>query len=359
MASLVSASELPQLDQRFWHGRRVLVTGHTGFKGAWLCYLLHRLGANLLGVSLAPSTQPNLFELLGLSQLMRHQVLDIRDANALQALAQKEQPDIVLHLAAQALVRPAYQDPALTYSSNVMGTVNVLEAVRLVGSVRAALMVTTDKVYRNLEQDIPYAESAELGGFDPYSASKAACELVIDSYRKSFFDATHTCIVSARAGNVIGGGDWAQERLFPDLMRAWAQRERVLLRRPHAKRPWQHVLEPLFAYLMLAQSAYHDSGFSQAFNIGPMGSASVLTVAQQAQAHFGQGEIELAGEQEGPHEAGLLALDATKIHDMLGIAPRWNLETTVSRSAQWYRDYYAGESASRLCDRDIDAFLGA
>lgn len=359
MASVVSDFVAPQIDHAFWRDRTVLVTGHTGFKGAWLCWMLHRLGAKVIGLSLAPSTQPNLFELLDLPKRVTSHFLDIRELVGLKALFLSSQPEVVFHLAAQALVRPAYQDPALTYASNVMGTVNVLEAIRSTPSVRAAVMVTTDKVYRNLEQDAPYCETAELGGFDPYSASKAACELVIDSYRKSFCDSSGITLVSARAGNVIGGGDWAQDRLFPDLMRAWARDETVLLRRPHAKRPWQHVLEPLFAYLMLAQVGFADHGMSQAFNIGPDGSADVLSVAQKAQAYFGKGQLESASDDSGPHEAGLLALDASKIRLSLGLAPRWNLDETVKRSAEWYRGFYAGQSASVLCDQDLDAFFAA
>ena len=358
MASLVAVQERPKLDVNFWRGRRVLLTGHTGFKGAWLSKLLVRLGAEVCGVSLAPNTTPNLFELLELSSIIDSRFVDIRNGVELQRVFREQDPEIVFHLAAQALVRPAYQDPALTYSSNVMGTVNVLESIRASSSVKLAIMVTTDKVYRNLERDEAYCEEDQLGGYDPYSASKAACELLIDSYRKSFCDAEKISLISVRAGNVIGGGDWAEDRLFPDLMKAWANSESVLIRRPNARRPWQHVLEPLSAYLLLAQHGFGNMKFSQAFNIGPDGSADVRSVAQQAHELFGKGQLEFASETTGPHEAGLLALDASKLRDALGIVPVWNLNSTVARSVDWYRQFYRGELASRLCDRDIDEYFG-
>lgn len=358
MVSLVALQQRPNLDLKFWRGRRVLVTGHTGFKGAWLCRLLKRLGAEVYGVSLAPNTRPNLFELLDLSSEIDSRFIDLRNGAELHQVFQEQQPEVVFHLAAQALVRPAYQDPALTYSSNVMGTVNVLEAIRNTSSVKLAIMVTTDKVYRNLERAEAYCEDDQLGGHDPYSASKAACELVIDSYRKSYCNDAKICVVSVRAGNVIGGGDWAEDRLFPDLMRAWANSESVLIRRPNARRPWQHVLEPLSAYLLLAQYGFGNMAFSQAYNIGPDGSADVRTVAQQAHGLFGKGQLEFASEPIGPHEAGLLALDASKLRNALGVTPMWDLSTTVARSVDWYRHFYEGDLARHLCDRDIDEYLG-
>lgn len=358
MAALVTSLQRPNLDLNFWRGRQVLVTGHTGFKGAWLCQILKRLGANVQGVSLAPNTRPNLFELLNLSKEIDSRFIDIRNAAELSRVFQEQQPEIVLHLAAQALVRPAYQDPALTYSSNVMGTVNVLESIRSTRSVKLAIMVTTDKVYRNLERAKAYREDDQLGGYDPYSASKAACELVIDSYRNSFCNEAKISLVSVRAGNVIGGGDWAEDRLVPDLMRAWANSESVLIRRPNARRPWQHVLEPLSAYLLLAQHGFENMAFSQAFNIGPDDSADVRSVAQQAHALFGKGQLEFAAEPLGPHEAGLLALDASKLRNALGVTPMWDLSTTVARSVDWYRHFYEGDLACCLCDRDIDEYFG-
>lgn len=354
MVSLVTSATMP--DPAFWRGKRVLVTGHTGFKGAWLCWLLQRLGAHISALALAPATQPNLYDALGLSSYLHSCYADIRDAETVRDYLHQQQPEIVLHLAAQALVRPAYADPVATYASNIMGTVHLLEAMRDLATLKVALMVTTDKVYRNLEQSQAYPETAELGGHDPYSASKAASELVIASYRQAFLAGQGVQVVVARAGNVIGGGDWASDRLIPDLVRAWQQQQAVMIRRPDAVRPWQHVLEPLHGYLLLAQHAWHSTALSQAYNLGPDSAASVRDVLELALAAYGQGAVEFASQPEGPHEAGLLALDASKIRQQIGFKPRWDLPTTVTRTMQWYRDFAAGVSAAELCDRDLQHY---
>lgn len=344
-------------DAAFWKGKRVLLTGHTGFKGAWLAYYLCRMDAQVTGLALPAHTLPNLCGALSLPQYLDSQIVDIRDADRLRKQVQDCQPEIILHLAAQALVRPSYRDPLKTYASNVMGTANLLDAVRFTNSVRVVLMVTTDKVYRNLELNSAYAETAILGGHDPYSASKAASEIVIDSYRSAFLAERDVAVCVARAGNVIGGGDWSEDRLLPDAIRAWQNDAVLEIRRPDAVRPWQHVLEPLTAYLVLAQRAYFDESLAQAWNFGPHGAASVRTVVSLAQQAYGSGSVKFAEQINGPHEAGLLALDASKAQRLLNIQPRWELSMAVDRSMFWYRQFHEGASAVDLCEADIQHYL--
>lgn len=358
MASMVNhATKTNIVDPAFWHGRRILLTGHTGFKGAWLAHWLSGMGAVVHGLALAPVTEPNLFDLLKIEDKVCSHIGDIRDIHAVTAAVEACQPEFVFHLAAQALVRASYREPLVTFASNIMGTANLLEAIRGRSDVKLALIVTTDKVYRNLEQIHPYPETAELGGHDPYSASKAAAELVLASYRASFLAGQGTAVLAARAGNVIGGGDWSEDRLLPDAVRAWQNGQTLQIRRPDSVRPWQHVLEPLSAYLCLAQYAHANPHVSHAWNIGPDDAASVRTVVELAQAAYGSGQTEFATDIVGPHEAGLLALDASKLRQTLGIAPRWNLEQAVSRSMHWYREFAQAQSAAELCDRDIAAFM--
>ncbi|MFZ6799875.1 CDP-glucose 4,6-dehydratase [Undibacterium sp. Di24W] len=346
---------IPNAD--FWSGRRVLLTGHTGFKGAWLALVLRSLGADVVGLALPPTTEPNLYGALGLQGKMPEYLGDLRNAKWVASVIESVCPEIVLHLAAQALVRPSYEDPLTTYATNFMGTAHVLDALRTPKTLRVALMVTTDKVYRNLERIEPYAESAELGGYDPYSASKAASEILIASYRQSFLQAQGVCVMSARAGNVIGGGDWSADRLIPDAVRAWNRSEVVKIRRPDAVRPWQHVLEPVCAYLILAQKAcQHPEKMARSWNIGPDGVASVRDVMVLAQNAFGFGDVEFASSIDGPHEAGFLSLDTSLVRDEIGIAPRWDLSTAVNKTMNWYRDFHDGADASYLCSRDWKAY---
>lgn len=359
LANLVESLVNPLPDPAFWRGRRVLLTGHTGFKGAWLTLWLKRLGAQVSALALTPNSAPNLFEQAGIAKDCESNIGDIRDFGTVKQLVNRCQPEIVLHLAAQALVRASYREPLTTFETNVMGTANLLEALRGVASVKVALLVTTDKVYRNLEQSAPYPETAQLGGHDPYSASKAASELVIASYRDAFLAQQGVTVAVARAGNVIGGGDWSEDRLLPDAIKAWQGGVALQIRRPDAVRPWQHVLEPLSAYLCLAQYAYTHPLAGTAWNFGPAGAASVREVVQLARAGFGCGEVDFSAELAGPHEAGLLALDATLAQRELGIAPRWDLATSVLRCVQWYRAYYDGQDARGLCERDIDRYLSA
>ena len=350
-------------DRNFWQGKRVLLTGHTGFKGGWLTLWLHRMGAIVTGISLPPNTTPNLFELAKIQNLCDSHFCDIRDTDKLATFVERAQPDIVFHLAAQALVRQSYREPVATFATNVMGTVNVLEALRGLASVKAAVMVTTDKVYRNNDWPWPYREDDALGGRDPYSASKAACEMVISSYRDSFLTEQGVAVASARAGNVIGGGDWSADRLIPDAVRAWHKGQTLDIRRPQAIRPWQHVLEPLAGYLTLAAAlskGHKLAGESlcSAFNFGPAtdASATVKDVVELARNAYGTGTVSYTNDSVGPHEAGLLALETAKAKVLLGVTPKWSLEQTVQRTMAWYQAMYQGADARALCEQDIAAY---
>ncbi|MGK6316180.1 CDP-glucose 4,6-dehydratase [Neorhizobium sp. DT-125] len=348
----VTAGVRPKSD--FWAGKRVLLTGHTGFKGAWLSIWLRRLGAEVTGISLPPETEPSLFA-LARPDLAASHFQDIRDATKLAELVGSASPDIVLHLGAQALVRQSYHDPLGTFATNVLGTANLLEAVRSVSSVRVVVAVTTDKVYRNLEHVFPYRETDLLGGYDPYSASKAASEIVISCYRDSFLREKGVAVASARAGNVIGGGDWSADRLLPDAVRAWQSGKVLHVRRPEAKRPWQHVLEPLSAYLVLAERLWSDPALADAYNFGPVSheAAPVRQVIDIALASYGGGEVRYGDGTEGPHEAGWLALETAKARHMLNIAPRWSLAEAVDRTMKWYRAQRDGADAPALCESEI------
>lgn len=345
----------------FWHGRRVLVTGHTGFKGGWLTYWLQQMGAQVTGISLPPNTRPNLFDALALGELCQSHFIDIRDSEQLQASVRQAEPHIIFHLAAQPLVRASYREPLATFSANVMGTAHVLEALRGLKSVQAAVMITTDKVYRNREWVWPYREDDALGGHDPYSASKAACEIVIDSYRQSFLCDQGLALASARAGNVIGGGDWSEDRLIPDAVRAWQSGQTLHIRRPQAIRPWQHVLEPLAGYLQLAEQLVANPTLAGGWNFGPPSqeAATVQKVIDFARTAYGSGAVEYGDGSEGPHEAGWLALEAAKARMMLDVRPRWTLSQAVTRTLDWYRRQAGGGNARQLCSEDIATYQTA
>lgn len=347
-------------DPSFWAGRRVLLTGHTGFKGSWLAFWLQRMGAHVTGLSLAPLTTPNLHDLLGLPLQIDGRIGDIRDFRFVADVVAAARPEVVLHLAAQALVRRSYLQPLETFASNVMGTTNVLESLRQAPSTRVAIMVTTDKVYRNREWLYPYREDDHLGGHDPYSASKAATELVVASYRDSFLREAGVAVASARAGNVIGGGDWSEDRLIPDAVRAWQSGATLEIRRPESVRPWQHVLEPLSAYLVLAEQLWQQPELAAAYNFGPdsADAASVRSVIEQARQAYGRGSVQWGDATEGPHEADLLMLDNSLSRHRLGIAPRWTLSAAVTRTMSWYRDLQSGIAASVLCEREINDYCG-
>ncbi|WP_315862925.1 MULTISPECIES: CDP-glucose 4,6-dehydratase [unclassified Thermosynechococcus] len=347
------------MDTRFWRGKRVLVTGHTGFKGGWLTLWLEHLGARLCGIALPPATQPNLFELAQVGAGMESYFADIRDAAALAARIGSFAPEIVFHLAAQPLVRASYREPLATWASNLMGTVHLLDVLRQVDSVRVAVVVTTDKVYRNREWPYPYREEDPLGGHDPYSASKAASELAIASYRAAFFEAQGVAVASARAGNVIGGGDWAEDRLIPDAIRAWQAGQPLRLRCPNAIRPWQHVLDPLYGYLTLAERLWQRPELADAYNFGPLPHevATVQEVAELARQAYGAGEIIAEAGVDGLRETGTLTLETAKSREVLGLLPRWSLAEAVSRTMAWYRAVYQGRDARALCFEEIAAFL--
>jgi CDP-glucose 4,6-dehydratase len=334
----------------FWNGRRVLVTGHTGFKGAWLTFWLAEMGAKVAGLSLPPATDPNLFTLLQLDQRCHSVFADINHRAALDALIAEAKPEVVLHLAAQALVRPSYEAPVDTFAANVLGTVNLLDALRACPDTQAIVVVTSDKVYENLERPIGYVESDTLGGYDPYSASKGCTEIAAASMRRSFYGpGQHPArIATARAGNVIGGGDWSRDRLVPDIVRNCFDGDGVIrLRNPQSVRPWQHVLEPLRAYLMLAEKLHNGGGdWQQAWNIGPDDTVGhpVETVAQAIVTALGCGYIAPGTpDQAAPHEAGLLTLDSSKARQKLGWQPQLGFEHTISLTTSWYAAWQRGQ----------------
>jgi CDP-glucose 4,6-dehydratase len=342
----------------FWHGKRVILTGHTGFKGAWLALWLHHLGAKVTGISLPAATTPNLFNLANIATITDSHYCDIRDASSLTTLINKAQPEIVFHLAAHALVRTSYRAPLTTFATNILGTANVLDALREVGSARSVIAITTDKVYKNLEHPYPYRETDALGGHDPYSASKAAAEIVIASYRDSYLNEKGIAVASARAGNVIGGGDWSEDRLIPDAIRAWNTNQPLQVRRPQAIRPWQHVLEPLAGYIKLAEQLWLKPELAGAYNFGPETheAATVREVVQLALGAYGKGQVAWGDGSEGPHEAGWLALEITKANITLGVKPRWSLAEAVQRTMQWYRQQHDGIDSRLLCNMDITAY---
>lgn len=347
-----------RLSPAFWRGKRVLLTGHTGFKGSWLALWLHRLGAKVTGVSLPPATTPNLFTLAEINKLCQSQFCDIRDAAALAALIKAARPEMVFHLAAQPLVRASYREPVTTFATNVMGTTHLLDALRGLDAMRVAVVVTTDKVYRNNEWPYPYREDDALGGHDPYSASKAASEIVIASYRDAFLKQQGMAVASARAGNVIGGGDWSEDRLIPDAVRAWQSGQPLEIRRPQATRPWQHVLEPLAGYLILAEKLWQQPELAGAYNFGPHTheAATVREVVELARAAYGSGDVVYGDGTQGPHEAGWLALEISSVRTVLGVAPKWALAETVNRTMAWYRAQHEGADARALCEAEIAAY---
>jgi CDP-glucose 4,6-dehydratase len=346
----------------FWNRRRVLVTGHTGFKGAWLWQLLQALGAKPTGIALEPATDPNLSALIGLPDDPRSHYLDITDRAALAETMREMEPEIVFHLAAQSLVRRSYEQPTDTFSTNVMGTIHLLEALRSTGSVRCIVVATSDKVYQDQAQGDAYRETDRLGGHDPYSSSKACGELAVASWRLSFFRAKSPPVglATVRSGNVVGGGDWATDRLIPDLVRAFARSEVAQIRHPNAIRAWLHVLDPLIGYLILAERLWNEPDrFDEAWNFGPDQSQArpVEVVAREAAKLWGQGAGWRPVAGLNPHETTVLRLDAAKAQERLDWRPRLEFEQTLAWTMDWYRRWGAGAGASDLCNEQIERYL--
>jgi len=339
-----------------WNGRKVLVTGHTGFKGSWLAHWLLEMGANVVGYALAPQSDVSLFNVLRLGDRIDTYLEDINDLVALNGCVESQQPDVVFHLAAQSLVRTGYQDPAGTLSTNIMGTANLLEAVRQLPNRCRVVVVTSDKCYRNDESGRRYDEEEPLGGHDPYSASKAAAEIVAASYRNSFAG-DKLKIASARAGNVIGGGDWAEDRLVPDLVRAWTEKRTLQVRHPEAIRPWQHVLEPISGYLLLAEQL-GEPGIASAWNFGPDADdvVSVGDLLQLAAGRWPELSIHCQPD-EGPHEAATLLLDSQKACTQLSWRPRWRLEEALDRTLDWYQAWREGRDMLSISSQQIADYL--
>ncbi|KKQ40676.1 MAG: CDP-glucose 4,6-dehydratase [Candidatus Magasanikbacteria bacterium GW2011_GWA2_37_8] len=339
--------------KNFYQNKKVLVTGHSGFKGSWLVKILNNWGAEVIGVSLPPDTTPNLFEVLNLAnQIKENYFVDIRDFDKIKEIVQKTKPEIVFHLAAQPLVRDSYNDPLYTYSINVLGTANILQVVKEVGGIKSVVAITTDKVYENKEWAHPYKETDALGGYDPYSASKAAADIVTNSYLQSFFNPKdfnlkhNTLVAIARAGNVIGGGDWAKDRLVPDMVRSiFEHKESLVIRNPKSIRPWQHVLEPLRGYLMLAEKLYNgNSSISGAWNFGPQEDSFICVeeLVKNGIKILGRGNYEII-EDDSKHEANLLKLDINKALDKLQWKPKLSFEGSLKETFDWYREFYINQ----------------
>lgn len=355
------------MNPTFWQGKRVFLTGHTGFKGGWLSLWLQHLGAQVTGFALPAPTTPSLFECAQVANGMTSIIGDIRDGVALAAAMNEAAPEIVIHMAAQPLVRRSYIDPVETYSTNVMGTVNLLEAVRQTASVRAVVNVTTDKCYENKEWVWGYRENEPMGGFDPYSSSKGCAELVTAAYRNSFFNVARyhehrIAIATARAGNVIGGGDWAEDRLIPDILRAIQQGQSVNIRSPHAIRPWQHVLEPLSGYLALAEKLHtRGTAFAEAFNFGPAeeDAKSVQWIVQELTQQWGDGASWHLDSGKHPHEAHYLKLDCSKARVSLAWSPRWHLAQALQAIIVWHKARQSGEDMRAICLQQITDYASA
>lgn len=347
------------MDLSFYKGKKVFVTGHTGFKGSWLCRMLVNAGAILTGYALEPPTNPNIFSLCGVQDNMTSIIDDVRIFAPLKSAFDQAQPEIVLHLAAQPIVRDSYKDPRNTYEINVMGTVNILECTRTSNSVKSFLNVTTDKVYLNNEWAWGYRENEPLDGFDPYSNSKSCSELVTHSYKNSFFANGQVAISTARAGNVIGGGDFANDRIIPDCIRAAERNQPIIVRNPRSTRPYQHVLEPLYAYLMIAARQYEDGKYADYYNVGPDECDCITTGAlvDLFCKKWGGGQTWKNNFDGGPHEANFLKLDCSKLKTTFGWQPRWDVASAIDKTVDWTKEYLAKGDIPAIMDKQIADFL--
>ncbi len=353
------------VNKEFWNKKRVLITGHTGFKGSWLSIILHKLGSDVYGYALEPPTNPSLFKEARIWKFINSQIGDIRDYDELTNYVQVVKPEIIIHMAAQPLVRESYKNPVETYGINVMGTVHLLEAVRQCPGIKAVVNVTTDKCYENKEWHWGYRENEPMGGYDPYSNSKGCSELVTSAYRNSFFNSKDyqnhgVALASARAGNVIGGGDWATDRLIPDFVRAISTGKEVKIRSPYAIRPWQHVLEPLIGYLMLAEKLFSDGPvFAEAWNFGPDDSdaKSVAWITKRFSELWGNDFSYIIDKDPQPHEASYLKLDCSKAKADLGWNPKWHLEKAMEATSEWYKTWLAGKDIRSFTESQIDYYF--
>jgi len=343
----------------FYKNKRVLITGHTGFKGSWLCKVLNMAGAEVIGFSLLPNTEPSLYKILEIEKYVKSIIGDIRDLEKLKSVINNFKPEIVFHLAAQPIVRESYENPVYTYETNVMGTVNLLEAIRCCDSVRSVVNVTTDKVYKNNEWEWGYREYEPLDGFDPYSNSKSCSELVTHSFKNSFFTDGRVAISTARAGNVIGGGDFAKDRIIPDCIRAAKGKETISVRNPHSIRPYQHVLESLGAYIMIAQKQYEDIKYSGYYNVGP-DECDCITTGDLVDIFCRKWGQNITWENKfmgGPHEANFLKLDCSKIKNMFGWKPKWNVEKAIEKTVDWSKCYFEQRDIHECMNRQIEDFF--
>lgn len=347
------------MDLNFYKGKKVLVTGHTGFKGSWLCRILYLLGAEVTGYSLDAPTNPSLFEIAEIECFINSIIGDVRSLDNLSKAFHEAKPEIVFHLSAQPIVRDSYKNPVYTYETNVMGTVNLLECVRLNSCVKSVLNVTTDKVYKNNEWEWGYRENEQLDGFDPYSNSKSCSELVTHSYKNSFFADDSVRVSTARAGNVIGGGDFANDRIIPDCIRAAIKNEVIVVRNPHSTRPYQHVLEPIYAYLMIAQKQYEDKRYEGCYNVGPDDRDCITTgiLVDMFCKKWGEGQTWEDRFVGGPHEANFLKLDCSKLKSTFDWKPRWNVETAIEKTIDWTKCYFNNENIIDCMDNQIREFI--
>ncbi len=346
-------------DPGFYKNKKVLVTGHTGFKGSWMSVVLVNMGADVIGYSTCSKNEQRLFDLCGIKEQITHIKGDVRDLTHLKEVFSEYHPEIVIHMAAQPLVRLSYEEPVETFSTNVMGTVNVLECIRLNTCVKSFLNVTTDKVYENRELNVAFTEDEPLDGYDPYSNSKSCSELVTHSYKRSFFADNHTAISTARAGNVVGGGDFAKDRLIPDCVRAALSGDDIVVRNPYSTRPFQHVLEPVMAYLMIAAKQYDDPSCSGYYNVGPDDKDCYQTGAlvDVFIRFWGDGLKRVDRPDGGPHEAGFLKLDCTKLKSVFGWMPKWDLETAIEKVVEWTRVYQAGGDLRGCMEEQIKEYI--